>query len=184
MDQQVKAYLSELDGQLNYLSEVERRDIMEEVGSHIYERIVEGSEIEEVLAGFGNPKELAKSYGSEVIVKNTKFNLKSLITMIKFSFVTGIKGMFVIPFVAITSFTFYASSIIIVLGVVLKGISGLWGIDLPFVILDFGFWQAPYWLALIISFLVAGLLYLTSRKLWKFLKGFLHNISLSFPKLS
>lgn len=184
MDKQVKAYLSELDGQLNYLSEVERRDIMEEVGSHIYERIVEGSEIEEVLAGFGNPKELAKSYGSEVIVKNTKFNLKSLITMIKFSFVVGIKGMFVIPFVAISSLAFYASSIIIVLGVVLKGISGLFGIDLPFVILDFGFWQAPYWLAMISSFLVAGLLYITSRKLWGFLKVFLYNISLSYRKLS
>ncbi|MBP1041839.1 DUF1700 domain-containing protein [Vagococcus sp. BWB3-3] len=180
MSEQIKNYLRELGGHLSYLNEMERRDIMEEVSSHIYEKVAAGSSVEEVLAAFGQPKELAQSYGGEVIAKNAAFNFKSLITMIKFYFITGMKGMFIIPIVAITSITFYASAIIIIIATIVKGVASLLGIELPIAILDFGFWQAPYWLALIVSFLVAGLLYVTSRKLWQYLQRFLRNISLKY----
>lgn len=184
MSESVKTYLRELDGQLSYLSEAERRDIMEEVGSHIYERIQAGSSEKEILAGFGQPRELAKSYGGEAIANNTTFNLKSLVTMMKFYFVTGMKGVFIIPFVSITSITFYACSIIIVIAAVVKGLGGLSGFEVPITLINIGFWQAPDWLAISLSFLVAVLLYIASRKLWSYLKKFLREISHSYRKLS
>ncbi len=102
---------------------------MEEVSSHIYEKVTAGGSVEEVFAAFGQSQELAQFYGREAIVKG--------------------------------------------------GGASLLGIELPIAILDFSFWQALYWLTL----LVAGLLYVTSRKLWQYLQRFLRNLSLNCPTI-
>ncbi|MBL1229385.1 DUF1700 domain-containing protein [Enterococcus sp. BWB1-3] len=183
MNEQASVYLQQLNNYLKKMDQQERMDILEEVESHIFEAVSNGAEIDIVLKTLGSPKALADSYIDEAFLKEGSFNLSNLMKLIKFYFVTGFSGMFIVSCVGIISITFYFCSFIVVAAGVIKMIGLFFGYSLPIVVMNFGFWQAPDFMALPVCLLVGLLLYISSKKMWNWLKGYLLSISVAHRKL-
>lgn len=180
MTDDINVYLKQVASKLSYLNEEERQKILEEIESHLYEKIETGSSIQTALAGFGTPEELARSYGSIRLSKTKKFTLGHVLKVLKFSLLTGFKGMVVIPCASLLTLVFYATSVMLLFGGLIKGVGTALGVDVPFVMLSFDQWQAPIWLGVLASLVMAVVLQVASRKLWQFLKRFLKRFSLSY----
>ncbi|WP_086348389.1 DUF1700 domain-containing protein [Candidatus Enterococcus clewellii] len=183
MNEKVTHYLQLLNKQLHRLETQERADILEEVESHIFEAVSNGASVDHVLETLGDPAKLAASYTSEAILKNGSFNLSSLAQLVKFYFVTGFSGMFIIPIVGILSIAFYFCSFVVIAAGVIKTIGLFFGYSLPISVMNFGFWQAPDFMVLPICLVFGALFYVGSRKMWHWLKDYLFSISVAHRKL-
>ncbi|MGC6769015.1 DUF1700 domain-containing protein [Enterococcus sp. LJL128] len=183
MNEKATHYLQQLNRYLGRLQDQERVDILEEVESHIFESANNGTDIDAILETLGNPKELASSYINESVLKNGSFNLNNLMKLVKFYFITGFSGMFIIPCIAITSAVFYLCSFVLPLAVVIKIVAQFFGYSLPIAVLNFGFWQAPDFIALPICLIVSVLLYISSKKMWQWLKDYLFSVSAAHRKI-
>lgn len=183
MNEKATHYLQQLSKHLNRLETQERIDILEEVESHIFEAVSNGASIDHVLQTLGDPKKLAHSYTSEALLKNGSFNLSSMMQLLKFYFITGFSGMFVIPVVGILSIAFYFSAFISVAAGIIKTVGLFFGYSLPISVMNFGFWQAPDFMTLPICLVFGFLFYVASRKMWRWLKDYLFSISVAHRKL-
>jgi len=67
-ERQAGRYLSQLDGELGMLPAAQRAEIVDDVESHITDSLERGRDIDEVLAGLGTPREVAKTYADELDV--------------------------------------------------------------------------------------------------------------------
>ncbi|MGL4695275.1 DUF1700 domain-containing protein [Enterococcus larvae] len=183
MNEKVTHYLQQLNKHLNRLDTQERVDILEEVESHIFEAVSNGASVDHVLQTLGNPKKLADSYTNEALLKNGSFNLSSMAQLMKFYFITGFSGMFIIPVVGILSIAFYFSSFVVIAAGVIKTVGLFFGYSLPITVMNFGFWQAPDFMTLPICLVFGLLFYVGSRKMWHWLKDYLLSISVAHRKL-
>lgn len=183
MNQQAAAYLQELGTHLTRLEPEERADILEEVESHIFESLSNGTSTEEVLKALGTPKALANSYIGENLLKKGSFNLSNLFQLIKFYFVTGFSGMIIVPFLAVLSVALYLCTFLVVIVGIVSVVFMVLGTPLPFSVMNLGFWQAPDFLALPICLVFGLAFYLLSKKLWRWLNTYLLSVATAHRKL-
>lgn len=173
MDEIIERYLVELSNELKYVKIDEKKEILDEIESHFYEKIENGSTPEVVVKGLGTPKELARAYDGKSLHDSSNFNIKGLLNMIKHYGLWGAQGTIVLSFVGSLSIAFYLGSFLIVIGVIIKVIGSLLGYDLPLITLDVGFGQASIVVSVIVSLIIAFLMYISSLKMWKYLKGYI-----------
>ncbi|WP_321387320.1 HAAS signaling domain-containing protein [uncultured Enterococcus sp.] len=183
MNEKATHYLQQLSKHLNQLETQEKIDILEEVESHIFEAVSNGASIDQVLQALGDPKKLAQSYTSEALLKKDSFNLSSMAQLVKFYFITGFSGMFIIPVVGILSIAFYFSAFVVIAAGIIKTIGLFFGYSLPISVMNFGFWQAPDFMVLPICLIFGLLFYVGSKKMWRWLKDYLFSISVAHRKI-
>ncbi len=103
-DDPIEVYVARLRKALAGLSVAEREDIVEEIRTHVRDRIAESSlTVPETLARLGPPEELARDYSSGALVRRARSSFSPW-TILKASFrwaMTGIHGfaVFLIAFV-------------------------------------------------------------------------------------
>lgn len=170
-------YLNEVRKHLRILSETEIDDIIMEIESHIEIKLEkEGKPIEEILNDFGDPKQLALGYIGEAIEDNPKFDLKGLWKMLKFYSLTGLSGMFVVPFLSILSISLYFCAFVVVIAGIVDTVAGIIGYSLPFTVISIGV-AVPYYFSLPITIIFAIIFYWISKKLWKYLKKYIATVT-------
>lgn len=80
--------------------------------------------------------------------------------------------MFVLPVLAVLTAGMLACAVIAPVAGVIEFAGGLFGFDVPFVMMQFGSWAMPFWLTLPAS-LVLGAAY----GLWRALRGYVRAVS-------
>lgn len=183
MELEVKQYLATVSKNLNYLSIAERREILEEINSHIEDSRGNHVSVTEVLASLGDPVVLAQAFAGNTLSTSPTFNLKQLLKLFSFYAKTGLAGMFVLPFLSILSITLYACAFFIPLVGLIVSIGTLIGFSFPPVVLNFGFWSAPNLFAFPITALFGFLFYKLSKYLWHLMKQYLVKVAASHQLL-
>lgn len=176
MEQALDTYLDRIDRYLRPMAASERVDIVKEIKSEILELDAGGLSSQEIIARLGEPKELAAAYLSEAIIKNPQFSWKRLGALAAFYSLAGLGGMIVLPTTSITAVTFMLCGAVVPALGLIKFLASLVGIDVPWVMLQFGTWTAPAVLAFPVSVLTGLLLLLAGRGLWKFTVHFVQII--------
>lgn len=176
MEQAMNAYLDRIDRYLRPMAAAERVDIVKEIKSEILELEAGGLSSQEIIARLGGPKELAAAYLSDAIVKNPTFSWKRLGSLAAFYSLAGLGGMIVLPTTSIIAVTFMLCGAAVPALGLLAFLASLVGMDVPWVILQFGGWTAPAALAFPVSVLTGLLLLLAGRGLWKFTVAFVRMI--------
>ena len=97
MDKALTEYLEKVDRYLRPMVVSERVDIVQEIKSEMLELLNDGFLPEQILQRLGTPKELAKAYLGENIVKGAGFGWRRVSAVIAFYSLAGIGGMFVLP---------------------------------------------------------------------------------------
>lgn len=166
MEQALSAYLDRVDRHLRPMPAVERADIVKEIQSEMLELEAAGLPSREITARLGEPKELAAAYLSDAIVKNPKFSWGHLASVAAFYSLAGLGSMIVLPATSITAAVFLVSGAVVPAMGLLKFLASLVGIDVPWVMLQFGGWSAPPALVFPVSALTGLLLLLAGRGLW------------------
>lgn len=176
MEQELDTYLNRIDRYLRPMSASERVDIVREIKSEILELEAGGVSPQEIIARLGAPKELAAAYLSDAIVKNPQFSWKRLGSVAAFYSLAGLGGIIVLPAASITAVTFMVCGAAApALGLV-KFLASLAGLNVPWVMVQFGSWTAPAAVAFLVSALTGLLLLLAGRGLWKFTIAFVRMI--------
>ncbi|MBD5162687.1 MAG: DUF1700 domain-containing protein [Oscillibacter sp.] len=176
MERQLESYLDTVDRHLRPMPASERVDIVKEIKSELLELEAQGLRPEEIIARLGAPKELAAAYLSDAIAKNPKFSWKRLGSVIAFYSLAGLGGMVVLPAASITAVTFMVCGAVVPVMGLLKFLASLIGIDLPWVMLQFGNWTAPAVLAFPVSVAAGAMLLLAGRGLWRVTVGFVRMV--------
>ena len=167
MEQALDAYLDRIDRHLRPMPVSERADIIREIKSEMLELEAQGVPPEEIIDRLGNPREMAAGYLSDAIVKNPRFSWKRLGTLAAFYSLAGLGGMIVLPATSITAVAFMVFGAVAPAAGLLHFLASLVGIDVPWVMLQFGSWSAPPAVAFPVSVAVGLLLLLAGRGLWK-----------------
>lgn len=132
MDIKLEKYLDTIDRHLKPLPASERVDIVKEIKGTIIEMGNENLSPEQILDRLGDPKEMARAYLSDLLVKETGFSWNRFLIVCAFYSIVGISGMFVIPSLAIIAPVFIACGVVApVLGAV-KMIDYLFNLGLPY----------------------------------------------------
>ena len=176
MEQQLEYYLETVDRSLRPMPASERVDIVREIKSEILELEAAGLPGREIIARLGEPKELAAAYLSDTIVKNPGFSWKRLASVAAFYSMAGLSGMIVLPATSITAVTFLVFGAVVPALGLMSLLASLVGIEVPWVMLQFGSWSAPPLIAFPVSVLVGFLLLLAGRGLWRFTISFVRMI--------
>jgi len=131
--EQIESYLSRLRAGLRGLNERDAQDIMEELRSHITDKMamsgaVTPAGIDAVLGGLGSPEELARQYVTDEVLARTQAS-RSPLQIIKNTFrwaSLSFAGLFVV----LGSLMGYAVGLLLLLWAVLKPLhprtAGLW----------------------------------------------------------
>ncbi|MBP2097230.1 DUF1700 domain-containing protein [Enterococcus rivorum] len=183
MELEVKQYLSTVSTNLNYLSATERREILEEINSHIEESLANHQSVTEILKNLGDPVALAQAFAGNNLSTNQSFNMKHLLKLFSFYTKTGLSGMIVLPFLSILSITLYACAYFVVLMGLIVTIGTILGFSFPPVVFNLGFWAAPNILAFPITAIFGFLFYKLSKYLWHLMKQYISKVSSSHQLL-
>lgn len=184
MEQKIEKYLQTVFNYLKPLSLSEKTDIINEIKSHIKEiQIDQQLDIDTILKNMGDPVNLAKSYVGETLAKNTTFNLMQIFRLIAFYSITGFSGMIVIPFLSILSASLYVCAFITPIAAIIKTVGTWLGFNVPFAIINLGFWEVPAALSIPAALPFTLLFYIASKKLWMILKKYLANVSKNYQTL-
>lgn len=176
MEQQLERYLETVDRSLRPMPASERVDIVREIKSELLELEAQGLRPEEITSRLGTPRDLAAAYLSDAIVKNPRFSWKRLGSVAAFYSLAGLGGMIVLPAASITAAMFLLCGAVVPAAGLLSLLASLVGIDVPWVMLQFGSWTAPPLAAFPVSVVTGLLLLLAGRGLWKFTVGFVRMI--------
>lgn len=84
MDKALTEYLEKVDRYLRPMVVSERVDIVQEIKSEMLELLNDGVSPEQILQRLGAPKELAKAYLGESIVKGAGFGWRRVSAVIAF----------------------------------------------------------------------------------------------------
>lgn len=83
----LEKYLNHVDRYLKYLPISEKTDILSELKSSFYERLISGQSSEEIIAKMPTAKDLAGNYIDDAFVKTNKLSFKTLCKYILFFFI-------------------------------------------------------------------------------------------------
>lgn len=128
----LEGYLQRLRSALPGMTIAEREDILEEIRTHVHERVTQsGLSVEETLARLGSPGELAAAYGKGTLVRRARLTFSPwVILRAAFAWaMTGVHGFIVF----VTALLGY------MLGLVLM----LCGLLRPLFPEDIGLWVGP-----------------------------------------
>lgn len=91
--------------------------------------------------------------------------------------VVGLTGMFVLPVLAVLTAGMLACAVIAPVAGVIEFAGGLFGFDVPFVMMQFGRWTMPFWLTLPASLVLGALFLGAAYGLWRALRGYVRAVS-------
>lgn len=172
MEKTLNNYLEKVEKYLKPLPVSERVDIVKEIKSAMLELQNEGRTPDDIIARLGDPKELAKAYLSDFIVKENRFSFSKVMAMIAYYSLASLSGIIIIPTLVI------CGPVFIICGAVCP-IAGLYKmIDM------FGAFSLPYaenivvagidnpFIAFVICVASALILLLAGYACWKLLLGY------------
>ncbi len=111
MKAEFEKYLTMVERYLKPLPTSERVDIVKEIKGSILEMEQEDLSEEEILQRLGEPKDLAKAYLGDLLIKESDFSFTRVLTVCAFYSVAGLSGMFVIPILGIVAPVFIVCSL-------------------------------------------------------------------------
>lgn len=85
--------------------------------------------------------------------------------------------MFVLPVLAVLTAGMLACAVIAPVAGVIEFTGGLFGFDVPFVMMQFGRWTMPFWLTLPASLVLGALFLGAAYGLWRALRGYVRAVS-------
>lgn len=177
-------YLNMIDRHLRPLPASERADIIKEIKSSILEMENEQLSEEQILERLGAPKELAKAYLGDFIVKGKGFNLNRFLTVFAFYGLTGFSGMFIVPILGITAPMFLLFGAIAPVAGLIKFIASLFGYDVPYVVMQVGSTTLSPAFTFLYSVVMGVILILLGRGAWRLLLRYIRMISRTKEKLA
>ena len=184
MDRVLENYLEQIDRHLRPMPASERVDIVKEIKSELLELEAQGLTTEEITGRLGGTRELAAAYLGDAIAKNPRFGWRQLGSVAAFYSLAGLGGIFVLPVTSLLALGFIlGGSLAPVMGLV-KFLGSLVGIDMPWIMFQFGSWTAPPGLAFLLSIVTGVLLLAAGRGLWRVTVGFVRMIGERRRKLA
>lgn len=184
MDKTLESYLERIDRRLRPMPASERVDIVREIKSEILELEAQGLKPEEITARLGVPRELAAAYLGNAIAKDPKFSWRRLGAVVAFYSLAGLGGMIVLPATSITAVAFLLVGAVVPALGLLTFLVSLLGIQVPWVMIQFGSWAAPPAMAFPVSVVVGLLLLLAGRALWLATIGFVRMLGTKRKQLA
>ena len=178
MDKELELFLKTVEGYLKRLPISERIDIIKELKSGIEEMQSSGEmSTTEILERLGSPKELAAGYVGDRIGQGGAFNLKKLLMVISFYSLTSLSGMFVVPCGAVLAGGFVLCGAISPIAGLVKSVGYLFGVDVPFVSVQFGSFVPHPLLSFPIMLVTGVLLLLLGWLIWKAVLKYIRRVS-------
>lgn len=167
MDKTLSDYLDQVERHLRPLPAGERADIILEIRSEILELEAAGAAPEEILSRLGDARDLAAAYLGDTISKKPSFSLSRLGAVAAFWGLAGLGGMFVLPFTSVLAVSLLVSGALVPAAGLAKFLASLAGIDLPFIMFQFGGYMPPPATAFKLSVVAGALLLLAGQGLWR-----------------
>ncbi len=167
MRSSMESYLEQIEKVLKPMAVSERLDILLEIESEIKEMQAEGKSDEEIKNRLGDPKELARAYLQEALIKDPSFNLKKMGSLIAFYGVAGSIWLFVLPITSVLAGTFLLCGWIVPIAGVIKFGGHLAGFEMPWVGMQIGTYQMSAELFLPYSVVFGIILYFLGKLFWK-----------------
>lgn len=183
MDKALDAYLEQIDRRLRPLPASERLDIVQEIRSGMLELEAEGLSPEEIVQRLGDPRGMAAAYLGEAIARRPGFSWSRLGAVAAFFGMAGALGMFVLPVTSVLAVGLMCSGIVSPAAGILKFAASLAGIDLPFIMFQFGAYTASPGAALVLSVVAGALLFWAGRGLWRLTVGLVQEIGRRYSGL-
>lgn len=184
MTQILNDYLEKVDKYLRPLPVAERADIIGEIKSEMTELVdLGGVSPEEVVKRLGEPKELAGAYLGDSIVKSSGFSVRKLGAVIAFYCFAGAGSLFVLPMISVLGVGLMFSGVIAPVAAVIKALGFLAGIEVPWVSFQFGNYEPHPLMALPLSIVIGGLLFLAGKGLWRLTIKYVQSINKGKRKL-
>lgn len=184
MEKKMNEYLNKIDKYLRPMAASERADIINEIKSEMIELKTQGGlSDEQILERLGNPKELAKAYLGESIVKSNTFSLKRFGAVAAFYSLAGFTGMFVLPICGVLAVGLIFSGVIAPIAGVIEFLGFIVGVNVHFVSFQMGTYTAPPYIAFPLSVVLGILLFLAGKGLWKLMIKYIQAVSLGKRKL-
>ena len=88
----IEDYAGRLRKSLVGFSVSEREEIVEEIRTHVHDRVASGLSVDDTLARLGTPEDLAKNYRSGALVRRAKSSFSPW-TILKATFRWGMTGV-------------------------------------------------------------------------------------------
>ena len=184
MDRVLENYLEQIDRHLRPMPASERVDIVKEIKSELLELEARGLTPEEITGRLGGTKELAAAYLGDVIAKNPRFSWRQLGSVAAFYSLAGLGGIFVLPVTSLLALgLLLGGALAPVMGLV-KFLGSLIGVDMPWIMFQFGSWTAPPGLAFLLSIVTGALLLAAGWGAWRVTVGFVKMIGNRRRKLA
>ena len=108
----LEKYLTHVDRYLKYLPISEKTDILSELKSSFYERLISGQSSEEIISKMPSAKDLAGNYIDDAFVKTNKLSFKTLCKYILFFSYSSLIWLAVIPTLFTLAIGFFLSGIL------------------------------------------------------------------------
>lgn len=155
----------------------ERLDIVQEIRSAIAELQADGVAEAAICARLGDPQALARAYLGDCARNRKLPRCTRFLAAAGFCSVVGLTGMFVLPVLAVLTAGMLACAVIAPVAGVIEFAGGLFGFDVPFVMMQFGSWTMPFWLTLPVSLVLGALFLGAAYGLWRALRGYVRAVS-------
>lgn len=126
----LEKYLTHVDRYLKYLPISEKTDILSELKSSFYERLISGQSSEEIIAKMPTAKDLAGNYIDDAFVKTNKLSFKTLCKYILFFSYSSLIWLAIIP-------TLFTLAIGLFLSGILCFVAGIMGLLKGFINISF-----------------------------------------------
>lgn len=184
MDTKLNHYLETIERYLKAIPASERIDIVKEIKSEILE--LERNDKfspEQIIRRLGDPRELAKGYLGESIVKNNQFSWRKLGAIVAFYGLAGFGTMFILPITSVLSVGLMLCGIIAPIAGIIKFGGFLLGIEVPFVMIQIGNFVLHPLLTLPCSIIMGLLLFLGGKACWQLTIKYIKTISHQRKKL-
>lgn len=177
MDRLLENYLEQIDRHLRPMPASERVDIVQEIKSELLE--LESQELppEAILARLGEPKGLAAAYLGDAITRDPRFSWRRLGSVAAFYSLAGLGGIFVLPVTSLLAAGLLLGGALAPVAGLLKFLGSLIGIDMPWIMFQFGGWTAPPAAAFLLSLITGGLLLAAGLGCWRLTVGFIKMVS-------
>lgn len=178
MEKIMNDYLEKIDKYLKPLPASDRVDIVKEIKSEMLElEMKKELSPEQILEKLGNPKELATAYLGDSLTKTKTFSLRRFAIVTAFYGLTGISGMFVLPMTSVLAVGLMFSGIIAPVAGLARLIGYLLGIEVPFVVFQFGPYTPGPLMTFPLSIIAGILLFLAGKACWKLTLKYIQTVS-------